>query len=32
VLAALLIFGARLGILTTLAICAGASLTASALL
>ncbi|MEM9591665.1 MAG: chromate transporter, partial [Pseudomonadota bacterium] len=32
VLAALLIFGARLGILTTLAICAGASLTLSALL
>lgn len=30
-LAALLIFGARLGILTTLAICAGASLTLSAL-
>ncbi|WP_108683017.1 chromate efflux transporter [Methyloceanibacter sp. wino2] len=32
VLAALLIFGARLGILTTLAICAGASLTLSAVL
>ncbi|MEM9592101.1 MAG: chromate efflux transporter [Pseudomonadota bacterium] len=31
VLAALLIFGAKLGILTTLAICAGASLTLSAL-
>jgi len=31
-LAALLIFGARLGILTTLAICAGASLTLSAML
>ena len=32
VLAAILIFAARLGILTTLAICAGASLTLSALL
>jgi chromate transporter len=32
VLASLLIFGARLGILTTLAICAGASLTLSAFL
>lgn len=32
VLAAILIFGARLGILTTLAICAGTSLTLSALL
>lgn len=32
VLAAVLIFGARLGILTTLAICAGASLTLAALL
>ena len=32
VLAAVLIFGARLGILTTLAICAGASLSLSALL
>ena len=32
VLAAFLIFGARLGILTTLAICAGTSLTLSALL
>jgi len=32
VFAAILIFAARLGILTTLAICAGASLTLSALL